>query len=489
MRIPRPRSLNGLISIGLVLVALPLLFAVVRAAYQMNQLATETEQLVLQGVQATQFTKELQENITAMLRNARLYQVIGDENLIEAYDERQHTLNTTLASLEQLAPVVPKNIVQRMRRDSATVVTAIHEYSPDSPELEDAMGRFTQLSQDSISLSAASDRYIDQGLTTMQLNARQAQEVMAWQIAALVPGTMVVILIIVLLVSRPIRKIDRAISELGNGTFSRPIKIKGPSDLESLGRQLEWLRQRLLELAIEKNKFLRHMSHELKTPLANIREGTELLIDGSVGNLSENQQEVATILRDNGLTLQQLIENLLSFSAWQSRNAELDLSRFSLKELLQSVANFHRLVVVSQQITLDIKTDDLSLYADRAKLRNVFDNLISNACKFTPASGTIFVRAQKKQDRLVIDVADTGPGIPLKEHNRIFEAFYQGKTPQGGRVQGTGIGLSVVMECVHAHGGSVELVIGSRRRYSGAHFQVRMPLEQMATLEDTAVNA
>ena len=71
----------------------------------------------------------------------------------------------------------------------------------------------------------------------------------------------------------------------GESGFSKPIKIEGPTDLQRLGRQLEWLRVRFLELAQEKNKFLRHMSHELKTPLANIREGTELLLDGSVGEL------------------------------------------------------------------------------------------------------------------------------------------------------------------------------------------------------------
>ncbi|MFB3064126.1 MAG: ATP-binding protein, partial [Gammaproteobacteria bacterium] len=488
MRIPRPRSLNGLISIGLVLITLPLLLAIARAAYQMDRLATESEHLLLQGVQATQSSQELQENITAMLRNARLYQVIGDQELIEAYDERQHTLTTTLENLEQLVPIVPLDVIQRVRRDANTIAAGIHAYPADSVQLEEVLGRFARLSRDSVELRSASNRYIDLGLTTLQLNARQAQEALAWQTAALIPGTLVIALIFVLLVSRPIRKIDRAIQELGKGTFSRPIKIKGPSDLESLGRQLEWLRQSLLELAIEKNKVLRHMSHELKTPLANIREGTELLIDGSVGNLSPNQREVATILRDNGLTLQQLIENLLSFSAWQSRNAELELSRFSLHDLLKSVASFHRLVVVSQQIKLDIKADDISLYADRAKLRMILDNLISNASKFTPASGTIYVRARKKQRELVIDVADTGPGIPAEERDRIFEAFYQGKTAQGGRVQGTGIGLSVVLECVHAHGGSVRLVT-NRRKYSGAHFRVKMPIEQAATLEDTAINA
>jgi two-component system sensor histidine kinase GlrK len=118
---------------------------------------------------------------------------------------------------------------------------------------------------------------------------------------------------------------------------------------------------------------------------------------------------------------------------------------------------------------------DLALMADREKLQLILDNLISNAVKFTPDGGTITLRAAYDDPgrNLVFDVADTGPGIPLEERPRIFEAFYQGATPQGGLVRGTGIGLSVVQEFVHAHGGSIELVDGE---FPGAHFRVLLPL-------------
>ena len=99
--------------------------------------------------------------------------------------------------------------------------------------------------------------------------------------------------------------------------------------------------------------------------------------------------------------------------------------------------------------------------------------------KFTPDGGTITVRARREPDGgdVVIDVADTGPGIPADERGRIFEAFYQGATPQGGLVRGTGIGLSVVQEFVNAHGGTVQLVDGE---FPGAHFRVRVPASSPA---------
>jgi len=100
--------------------------------------------------------------------------------------------------------------------------------------------------------------------------------------------------------------------------------------------------------------------------------------------------------------------------------------------------------------------------ADRSKVRLILDNLLSNAVKFTPRGGTISLHARAEREQLLLDVMDSGPGIPADERNRIFEAFYQGKTPQGGHVKGTGIGLSVVTEFVNAHGGSIESSSPSR---------------------------
>jgi two-component system sensor histidine kinase GlrK len=287
-----------------------------------------------------------------------------------------------------------------------------------------------------------------------------------------VPLTLVVVLAVTFWIGRPLRQIDRAISELGRGTFSHPIVVSGPLDLERLGRQLEWLRQRLLDLAQERNRFLRHMSHELKTPLANIREGTDLLMDGAVGELESGQREVTAILRDNGIKLQRLIENLLSFSAWQSQSLGLELSEFRARPLIKQVLENQQLTLLSQRVRLDVKVDDLTLYADRGKLRLILENLLSNAIKYSPRGGSIHVRAHADGGVFVLDVADSGQGIPVEDRARIFDAFYTGK-PSASSVKGTGIGLSVVMEFVTVHGGSVEIVDGE---FSGAHFRIRMPM-------------
>src|SRR5207249_4113913 len=113
-------------------------------------------------------------------------------------------------------------------------------------------------------------------------------------------------------ISRPIAEIDAAIRQLGGADFSRPIAVRGPEDLRYLGRRLDWLRRRLDEFETQKNRFLRHVSHELKTPLTALREGAELLHDQVAGPLAPPQRQVVAIMRDNSVKLQGLIEELES---------------------------------------------------------------------------------------------------------------------------------------------------------------------------------
>ena len=229
------------------------------------------------------------------------------------------------------------------------------------------------------------------------------------------------------------------------------------------------------------------MSHELKTPLANIREGTELLLDGTVGELDQGQREVTDILRMNGLKLQQLIENLLSFSAWQSKNEVLTLTEFPLRALVIAVAKTQRLALKAAGVQLKLDVEDIVVTADRDKLRTVLDNLLSNAVKFTPKDGVITIRARSTPASFVLEFADTGPGIPEHERPRIFEAFFQGKQEQGGHIAGTGIGLSVVLECIQAHDGTVELLDSDE--FPGAHFRIHIPQKREAANQRIVASA
>jgi two-component system sensor histidine kinase GlrK len=488
MKFPRPQSLNGLILVGFGLVALPLLIAVIWALVNLDRLAEQSEQLVVTGVTAAENNRQLSRQVASLERVARQYLVLRNEDSLVLLQQDLTGIERTLDNMWPLAETAGAVSFARAIRVSSRRITGTLSAGDISDTVaESVVAEFTTLRQRVNRLTLTLGNHIELELDRLKDSTRHAQQVSAWQTAALVPGTLILVLFFTLMVAKPIRQIDQAIAQLGKSGFSKPIDIKGPTDLERLGRQLEWLRMRLLDLAQEKNRFLRHMSHELKTPLANIREGTELLLDGTVGELEKPQREVTDILRLNGLKLQQLIENLLSFSAWQSKNEVLTLSDFPLRALVISVAKAQRLALKAAQIQLRLDIEDIVVNADRDKMRTVLDNLLSNAVKFTPKEGIVTIRAISTPSSFVLEFADTGPGIPQDETPRIFEAFFQGNQEQGGHIAGTGIGLSVVLECIQAHEGSVELL--DTDEFSGAHFRIHIPQKRQAANERIAANA
>ncbi len=488
MKLRGPQSLNQLILVGFSLVALPLLVAVVWALVNLDRLAAQSEQLVTSGVTAAENNRQLVELVGTLERVSRQYQILGNTDSLAILQQDLTSLQSTLDDMRSLAEQADAQaLVNSVGVGANRIVNTLMLATNNADMAQGAIADFTVLRQSALRLTTILSTYIEFELSSLQESMRRAQQISAWQTAALIPGTIILVLFFTLLVARPIRQIDRAIAQLGQSGFARPIKVKGPTDLEKLGRQLEWLRIRLLELAQEKNRFLRHMSHELKTPLANIREGTELLLDGTVGELEKPQREVTDILRLNGLKLQHLIENLLSFSAWQAKNEVLTLSDFPLRALVISVAKTQRLALKSAHIQLKLDVDDIVVNADREKIRTVLDNLLSNAVKFTPRNGTITIAANSTTNGFVLELADTGPGIPEEESPRIFEAFFQGGLEQGGHIAGTGIGLSVVLECIQAHDGSVELVHSDE--YPGAHFRIQIPQKSLSLQPRIAANA
>jgi len=472
VRFPRPRSLTSLLLLGLALVSLPLLAGVLFAALQMNRLSDSSERIVQHGVQATGYTQAVVRQIAAMERSARFYQVLGRADLLEVVRENASRIETNLQSLETLPGSTQREtVIAEIRATIGRIDPALASGNPST--MAKALAEFSALSQAGGQLSVQAGRQIDRELNALQEQTRAARRLLIWQSAALAPLTVFLALLVALLLGRPIRAIDTAISDLGNGRLDNPVQVRGPADLEALGRQLEWLRLRLREVSEERERFLRHMSHELKTPLANIREGTELLLDGSVGALLPQQQEVGQILQENAVVLQRLIENLLSYSAWQSQSTTVQPATFRLRPLIQSVLNSHQLAIAGSHLRLDADVQDLTLTADRGKLRLIVENLVSNAIKFTPDGGTVYVRARSAGDDWVLEVADTGPGVPIEDRTRIFEPFFSGQRPERGYLHGTGIGLSVVQEFVSAHGGRIEVVNG---QYPGAHFRVVLPV-------------
>jgi two-component system sensor histidine kinase GlrK len=475
MRLQYPRSFLKLLAIGFTLVALPPVFALVNSAISIDQLANRSQQAVYRAVLATQSSRRLAELLTAMERSARQMVILDDRALLEGYMLSRRQFLATANEFNALPfDSDQKQALDAVVRGEEALFAVLSDPAAPSERLAKAVEGFVELGLHAQVITLRSNELIDREVEAMRATAAQAQRIMLWQLLALIPVVVFLVIGFTILIARPIRQIDTAIRRLGGGDFGAPVEVAGPEDLQYLGERLEWMRRRLAELEEQKNRFLRHMSHELKTPLTALREGAELLSDEAVGKLTPEQREVAEILRHNSIELQKLIEDLLSYGASQFHKAALEAKPVQVKRVISRVADDHRLALRAGKLRLDVDAEDVTLIADFEKLRILLDNLMSNAIKFSPSGGTIRVSARARDGQLELEVADQGPGIAPEDRERVFDPFYQGPQPGQGLVKGTGIGLSVVKEYAAAHGGSVEVADDGAAR--GACLRVRLPL-------------
>jgi two-component system, NtrC family, sensor histidine kinase GlrK len=154
-------------------------------------------------------------------------------------------------------------------------------------------------------------------------------------------------------------------------------------------------------------------------------------------------------------------------------------SAVPLDALVREVAQSHELAVQAKGQRLTLELGRVSVDADPEKLHSVLDNLIGNAVKFTPAGGSIMVELRSSGEEAVIDVIDSGPGVPAEERESIFDSFFRGRAKASGRVEGSGLGLAIAREFTEAHGGRISVV---SERASGGHFRVTLPRKGQRTL-------
>src|SRR4029079_17662861 len=159
-------------------------------------------------------------------------------------------------------------------------------------------------------------------------------------------------IVFAMLIARPIRQLDQAVRQMGTADFTHAIRVTGPQDLRYVAQRLEWLRARLAELEQQQSRFLRHVSHELKTPLTAVREGAELLRDNVGGRLTTEQQDTVRIVRENTLQLQKLIEDLLAYH--QSRALEpATHGPVALADVVARVLREQKLAALARMISFD----------------------------------------------------------------------------------------------------------------------------------------
>ncbi len=473
----RPHSIRTLVLAGFALVAAPLTASIIAAAYSVTLLAHQSEQAVYRSVDTTQHSRILMEQLVRMERSARQYQVVGDTSLFDVYLASHDQFAETGAALLAL-PLTPElaSRVRNLANDESMLFGQLHEQHAAGTLSADTLEPFARLNESAHRLWLESTRLVAGEVDRLDQGAKALRRSLLWQIIFLVPATILVGTLFTLIIARPIRQLDAAIRRLGDGEFAAPLAVEGPRDLEYLGERLDWLRCRLLELEQQKRKFLRNVSHDLKTPLTNIREGSALLADQVVGELNSEQRDIAGILQSSADELRDQIESLLRHSRIEGQYVALNPGWVELRDLTLAVIKKHKIAMRAKRIKLDSRLEKVRIWGDESRLENVLDNLFSNAVKYSPTKSRLHVALSSGDRCARFELTDQGPGVAGEERDRIFDVFYRGHATRGGEVPGSGLGLTIAQEYVEAHRGNIS-VDASPHGHDGARFLVTLPLD------------
>ncbi len=483
-----PRSFLKFILLGFLLVSLPLVYALAELILSLDRLESQGRQEVLQAAQAGRSSRQLYEQATTLERVARQHLILEDAALLEEYAHLREEFRSTTQQLAALpldanAQAALEKLADRESRLHKVLVAP--RRAPDAAaELADGYAR---LVDDAQSMLASSNQLTQRAIERLQETATQGRQKWLYVGVATVGIAIALAILFATLIARPIRQLDLAIRQMGSADFTHAITVSGPQDLRYVGQRLEWLRSRLSELEQQQTRFLRHVSHELKTPLTAVREGAELLRDDVGGKLTNEQRDIVRIVRDNTLSLQKLIEDLLAYQ--QARAMEpAALEPVALADVVNRVVREQRLAAYGRMITVDANVRPATVIGDAERLRTIVDNLLSNAIKHSPRNSTIQLSIGIKDGNALLDVIDEGRGVPVADRDKIFESFYQGPQPVDGRVKGSGLGLAIAREYAQAQGGRIDVADRADGK-SGAWFRLSLPLATAQRRKTTPVPA
>lgn len=307
-------------------------------------------------------------------------------------------------------------------------------------------------------------------------------------------------------VSGPVRELERGLAAIAGGDFTHTLGVRA-SDADEFGRlagSFAQMAAQLTELDKLKAAFVSVASHELKTPINVMLGYVALLADGIYGPVPEAQRGVLATIERQARTLARLVQHLLDVSRFEAGVARLELRPVALRGVLLEAEQSHAVLARQRGVALEVELgpglpDVVTWDADR--VREVLDNLLTNAVKFTPEGGTVALRAAPDRRRhppaVVLTVRDTGVGIPAEQLPRVFDKFYQADNQDGASAKGTGLGLAITKEIVEAHGGSIAV---DSRPGEFTEFVVTLPVTahdgtalvaagEHATADDAAADA
>lgn len=461
-------NLIGQFAMSMLLSLLPLSIVVIVFLNALNKQLAVTQSIVSSNYQVTKSFNTLKQELNSLERATRQNWVLKSESLDKLIVDKWQS---SLQSIDELKFVnTNKEYIHQWQRLYTTLQTAhvkLVEQKQQQAELfvpvSDLIAELTLWLRDKNEAQITNNQ---NELTSLQASF------INW-LVALIPLTLIVGGGFLWRISGRLKGLTTVIDKLGQGHWQQKISVKGSAELVELGEKLQWVQEQLHMLEQQKDTFLRHVTHELKTPLASMVEGTDLLTDEIVGPITAEQKAVLELISQSMVRLRTMIDSLLSYNAIRTSKDSLSEVEFSL--LINKINSHfeHRLSARQQALQWQNTLPNKPLALPSELIEMILIQLISNGLKFSEDKQSVTINLALEQNQLCIVVIDKGCGIKEQEKTQIFSAFYQGKHSKNVTLQGSGLGLTIVKESVEQLRGTLSV---EHNEPHGCRFSIKIPI-------------
>lgn len=487
-------SIKKLTFLGFTLVALPLVLALLYSANQVNQLSKQGASSIFAVAELINTNQKIASTLKKMERYASQYIVLQDNELIDSYIIEQQLLFNAFDDLSQHNDAQLQQLTlqfsQSIKQIHQSITLPANALLPIDAQLElislkDLQQQFKQLINTNEQINTRSSELINAQAEEIKSATEQISHTLLKSLF-IIPISLLIAAIFIILITQPLKQLILKIQQLQQGNFQQELAlhekpVAGFIEIKEINEALNNMRNRLHALELQKSSFIRHISHELKTPLAAIREGTELLYDNSVGSLNNDQQEITKIIRNSTTRLQRLIEELLDFNIVLDSTSLQDKETINLSTLIEQVLKDNALDIKRKQLLINKDYQEFVIESNTKQLTVIVDNLVSNAIKYSPIEGCIHIGAKLKDHHLVLSIIDQGSGIKAELHKKVFDAFFQGTPPKDYNIKSSGLGLTIVKELLMRLNGEIAL---NSQTHSPSGTEIKVTLKSVGIGEN-----
>jgi two-component system, NtrC family, sensor histidine kinase GlrK len=472
--------------------------------YRLNFLNKVTGSVIESDIPSIDNGKRLLDSLLEQVRNEKKYKITADATFLDLFNRRKNEFSDRLKFLEETSTGEEKVLLHEIKEFYNRYITMVSKefilvgkdnIAPPNTRYENERNDILEQITNSINTIILSKQAaLIKKFELLQIIVHKAAKISLFLLlSAIVFGT-IFSYFFTRSICSPIKTLKDATLRISQGDLDYRTKISSVDEIGTLGTAFNQMCDRLKELDLMKSEFISNISHNLKTPLTAIHEANELMLDKIAGSVSEPQIKLLNIVKESTLRLTLMINDILDIS-----RVEAGLMRYNFQ-----YSNIHTIIRKSiGELSFLAERKNISfrhrngtalpeILLDHDKIAQVMDNIFSNAIKFTPSGGIITIKTKEiktcdfshvngEKDRMdnvhtfvQVSISDTGVGIPVEYHKKIFDKFQQADNIGKSYIKGTGLGLYIARQIILDHGGNIW--IENNTGENGTTFHFTLPL-------------